>query len=115
MAKKYNKITKEQVLELFKEKQVISTEYICKKYNCSGYLVTQLMEDLRDDNLIRHTNHGYKMNNYWGEGIGIEQLSDDSYKQAIMNSLGKVVCYAVGDSLEELQINVERILETNLL
>lgn len=115
MAKKYNKINKEQILECFKERLAVSTKYICEKYNCSGYLATQLIGELRDDDLIKQTNHGFKMNNYWREDIGIDQLSDDSYKQAIINKQGKVVCYAVGDTLEELAINVERILETNLL
>lgn len=115
MSKKYKIINKEQVLELFREKEVVNIAYVCKKYNCSGYLVTQLMDDLRDDNLIRYTNRGYKMNTYWREDIGIDQLYNDIYQQAIINNLGKVVCYAVGDSLEELAINIKRILETNLL
>jgi hypothetical protein len=60
MAHKYNKINKEQVLDLFKEKPIITRADVTNKYNCSIYLVTQLIDELNDGNKIRLTNYGYK-------------------------------------------------------
>jgi len=59
LAKKYNKISKEEVLELFWDKKIISRAYICKNLACSVYSARKIIEDLQDDKLIRITNHGY--------------------------------------------------------
>jgi len=58
--KKYNKITKQQVLDLYKERTVVNREAITKKYGCSVYAVRRVIEDLLDDNKIKLTNYGYK-------------------------------------------------------
>lgn len=58
--KKYSKITKQQILELFKFKQVISRKDITTKYGCSVYTVRILIEGLQDDKKIKLTNYGYK-------------------------------------------------------
>lgn len=60
MAKKYNKITKSEILSLFAEKEIINRKYICDKYNCSVYSTRIIIEELKDDKLIKLTNHGYK-------------------------------------------------------
>ena len=59
--KKYSKITKQQILELFKTKQVINRKDITTKYNCSVYAVRVLIEGLQDDKKIKLTNYGYKL------------------------------------------------------
>lgn len=60
MSKKYKIIIKEQILELFRERDVVSTSYICYTYNCSRYLVIQLIDDLIQDKEIKLTSRGYK-------------------------------------------------------
>lgn len=59
MAKKYNKITQEQVLQLFEDKDVISKFYVCEKLGCSIYSARQELEDLRDQKIIKLSNHGW--------------------------------------------------------
>lgn len=56
---KYNKITKKQVLELFKEKSMINRAYICERLGCSVYSTRIAVEDLIDDGVIRLSNRGY--------------------------------------------------------
>lgn len=58
---KYNKITKEQILELFKTKKVINRRDITTKYGCSVYAVRKEIDDLIDDKKIKITNYGYKI------------------------------------------------------
>ncbi len=58
--KKYNKITKEQIIKLFEDKEIINTEYIKINLNCSRYSTIKCIEELQDDNKIKLTNHGYK-------------------------------------------------------
>lgn len=58
--KKYSKITKEQILDLFKFKQVINRKDITTKYGCSVYAVRILIEGLQDDKKIKLTNYGYR-------------------------------------------------------
>ena len=59
--KKYNKINKEQILELFKTKKTINRKDITDKYNCSVYSVRREIDDLIDDEKIKLTNYGYKL------------------------------------------------------
>lgn len=59
--KKYNKINKEQILELFKTKKTINRKDITTKYNCSVYSVRREIDDLIDDEKIKLTNYGYKL------------------------------------------------------
>ncbi len=61
--KKYNKINKEQIITLFKTKEVVNRKDITTKYGCSIYLTRRLIEDLQDDNKIKLTNYGYKLKN----------------------------------------------------
>nr|DAI89504.1 MAG TPA: Catabolite activation-like protein [Caudoviricetes sp.] len=62
MAHKYKKINKEAVLSLFsREKEIINTEYIKTQLNCSRYSVIRIIEELKDDNKIKLSNHGYKL------------------------------------------------------
>jgi len=64
VSKKYNKINKESVLNLFsREKQVINRNYIAKQLNCSVYSVRIALEELKDDNKIKLSNYGYIKNN----------------------------------------------------
>lgn len=64
MAKKYNKINAKQIIKLFENKEVINTEYIKSKLNCSRYSVIRIIEELTEDKKIRLTNYGYiKLNN----------------------------------------------------
>ena len=58
--KKYNKLNKQQVLNLFQEKTVVNRADITKKYGCSVYSVRQIVDDLLDEKIIRLTNYGYK-------------------------------------------------------
>jgi len=61
VSKKYNKINKEAVLSLFlREKEVINRNYIAKQLNCSVYSVRIVLEELKDDNRIKLSNHGYR-------------------------------------------------------
>ncbi len=62
MAHKYNKITAEQVLELFNEKKVISKYYVCEKLGCSIYSARRELETLKDWEIIRVFNHGWIKN-----------------------------------------------------
>jgi ribosomal protein S25 len=57
---KYNKITKEQILHLFEEKDIITKQDVCDTYGCSIYLTRQLLEELKDDGTIQTTKYGYK-------------------------------------------------------
>ena len=59
MAKKYNKITEEDVLRLFAGKEIITRKEICKQLNCSLYSTRQITEDLRDRGILRLHRHGY--------------------------------------------------------
>jgi len=59
MAHKYNKITQEQVLQLFEDKDMISKYYVCEKLGCSIYSARMELENLRDDGIIRVFNHGW--------------------------------------------------------
>lgn len=59
--KKYNKITKEQILSLFRTRQVINRKDITTKYSCSVYAVRKEIDDLIDDKKIKLTNYGYKL------------------------------------------------------
>lgn len=59
--KKYNKITKNNILSLFKSINVINSLYICKQLGCSKYLVRNLIEELKDDGKIEVTQYGYKL------------------------------------------------------
>lgn len=58
--KKYNKLNREQVLQVFQEKAIVNREDITKKYGCSVYSVRQIVDDLLDEKIIRLTNYGYK-------------------------------------------------------
>ncbi len=58
--KKFNKINKEQILDLFNNKRVINRKDITDKYNCSVYHTRELIEDLKDDGVIVNTSYGYK-------------------------------------------------------
>lgn len=60
--KKYNKITKQQVLDLYKEMDVVNREAITRKYGCSIYSARIAVEDLLDDGKIKLTNYGYRRN-----------------------------------------------------
>ena len=57
---KYNKITKEQILELFKTKKTITRKDVTDRYKCSIYLTRQLIDELKESNEIKITNYGYK-------------------------------------------------------
>ena len=57
----YNKINKEQVLNLFKTKKVINRKDVTDTYNCSVYHVIKLIDDLKDDGVIVNTSYGYKL------------------------------------------------------
>lgn len=59
MAKKYNKVTKESVFNLFTPEKTINRAYICAKLGCSIYLARQIIEELKDDNKIKLVNHGH--------------------------------------------------------
>lgn len=59
MAKKYNKITQEQVLQLFEDKDVISKFYVCEKLGCSIYSARFELENLRDDGIIKLGRYGW--------------------------------------------------------
>jgi predicted ArsR family transcriptional regulator len=61
MTHKYRKISKKDVIELFKEKTVVNRADITKKYNCSVYSVRQHIDDLMDEQIIRATSYGYKL------------------------------------------------------
>lgn len=63
--KKYNKnVTKQDILDLFKEKEVVTRKDIIAKYNCSKYLIYRLIDDLKDDDLIIDTRYkGYILKN----------------------------------------------------
>lgn len=64
MANKYNKINHNQVLEIFKEKQIVRRSDITDKYNCSVYLTRHLLEDMIDDGTIElKAGIGYKLAN----------------------------------------------------
>lgn len=58
--KKFNKINKEQILDLFNNKRVINRKDITDMYSCSVYHVIGLIDDLKDDGVIVNTNYGYK-------------------------------------------------------
>lgn len=58
--KKYNKITKEQIISLFKNKPKLNRTYIAKELGCSIYSVRQTIEDLKDQKIIKLTNYGYE-------------------------------------------------------
>lgn len=59
MSKKYNKITQDQVLQLFQEKKVISKYYVCEKLGCSIYSARKELETLKDYEIIRVFNYGW--------------------------------------------------------
>lgn len=59
MAHKYNKITKEQVLEVFNEKPMVRRVDITEKFNCSVYSVRREIDELVDDKIIRLSRYGY--------------------------------------------------------
>lgn len=59
MAKKYKKITQDQVLKLFEDKKVISKYYVCEKLGCSIYSARIELEDLKDQEIIKLFNHGW--------------------------------------------------------
>ena len=59
--KKYSKITKEQILDLFKFKQVINRKDVTTKYGCSVYAVRKEIDDLVDSKKIKITNYGYRL------------------------------------------------------
>jgi len=57
---KYNKLDREQVLQVFQEKLVVNRADITKKYGCSVYSVRQIVDDLLDNGTIKLTTYGYK-------------------------------------------------------
>lgn len=59
--KKYKRINKEQILELLKERKVVSIALITKEYNCSAYLAERLIDELKDDGKVTRTKFGYKL------------------------------------------------------
>lgn len=60
MAHKYNKITKEQALEVFKSGKKVNRVDVCKAYNCSVYSTRIALEDLLDDGVIKLVHRGYR-------------------------------------------------------
>lgn len=58
--KKYSKITKQEILELFQTKQVINRKDVTTKYGCSVYAVRKEIDDLIDIKKIKLTNYGYR-------------------------------------------------------
>ena len=55
-------------------------------------------------------------NKTWREDIGIDELEDNLFTKIIFDAeTGETVCSVFGKTLEELQLNVDRILETNLI
>jgi hypothetical protein len=58
--KKYNKLNKQQMLNLFQEKIVVNRADITSRYGCSVYSTRQIVNDLMDDKSIRLTNYGYR-------------------------------------------------------
>ncbi len=63
MAKKYKKINKEMVLQLFENKEIINRAYITSQLGCSVYSVIRVVEELTDDKKIKLTNYGHKIRN----------------------------------------------------
>lgn len=61
MAKKYNKITREDVLKVFVENKIVNRKMICDKYNCSVYSVRWHIDDLIDEDIIRNVRYGYEL------------------------------------------------------
>ncbi len=57
---KYNKINREQVLQVFQEKPVVKRADITNKYGCSVYSVRQHIDDLMDEQVVRATKYGYR-------------------------------------------------------
>ncbi len=57
---KYNRLKKEQILQLFEEADVINRAHICKAYSCSVYSVRQCIDELITDGVIELTRYGYK-------------------------------------------------------
>lgn len=57
---KYNRITKEQILYLFENADIITKQNVCDAYGCSIYLTRLLLEELKDDGTIQTTKYGYK-------------------------------------------------------
>jgi predicted HTH transcriptional regulator len=56
---KYRKITKQQVVELFKGNKKVATKDIVNKYNCSAYSAIRHIETLVDDGVIKRSKYGY--------------------------------------------------------
>lgn len=59
MAKKYNKITDEEILLLFNKHTLLNRAIIAKELNCSEHATIKELAFLIDENKIKRVQYGY--------------------------------------------------------